>query len=244
MRTTPLTGASKDALQRSVAGFRVLWFEAGAKRRQMALLNARNAHIRLTIPEAYEVHKAVIQWHARTSIDRLPDAALGADPLLLATMRFAMGSWRRVDLMNRFAGGTLLPRLMLDFLPGVMCSAHFALIAPAAPRAPADFVNAGRAVQRLWLTATRCGLQMQPSYTPLVFARYAREGRKFTTSTRAIAEAESIAQRLGDALGASNAENAVFLGRLGPAVRQTAPARSIRLPLDRLIVEERPRNAA
>jgi len=244
MRTIALSDAQKDALQRSVAGFSVLWFESGSKRRQMALLNARNAHIRLTIPEAYAVHKAVIEWHARTSVDRLPDASLGADPLLLATMRFAMGSWRRVDMMNRFAGGTLLPRLMLDFLPGVMCSAHFALVASAAPRAPADFVDAGRAVQRLWLTATQCGLQMQPSYTPLVFARYAREGRTFTTSAPAIAEAASIAQRLDDALGSSNAANAIFLGRLGPAARQTAPARSVRLPLDRLIVDQRPRGAA
>lgn len=244
MRTAPLTGAQKDALQRSVAGFDILWFESGAQRRRMALLNARNAHIRLTIPEAYEVHKAVIEWHAQTSVDRLPDASLGADPLLLATMRFAMGSWRRIDMMNRFAGGTLLPRLMLDFLPGVMCSAHFALIASATPRASADFVSAGRAVQRLWLTATRCGLQMQPSYTPLVFARYAREGRKFTKSTRAIAEAASIAQQLGDALGPANAEHAMFLGRLGPATRQKAPARSLRLPLDRLLVEGRPRNGA
>ena len=135
MPTIALSDAQKDALQRSVAGFSVLWFESGSKRRQMALLNARNAHIRLTIPEAYAVHKAVIEWHARTSVDRLPDASLGADPLLLATMRFAMGSWRRVDMMNRFAGGTLLPRLMLDFLPGVMCSAHFALVASSAPRA-------------------------------------------------------------------------------------------------------------
>jgi len=133
---------------------------------------------------------------------------------------------------------------MLDFLPGVMCSAHFALVASAAPRAPADFVDAGRAVQRLWLTATQCGLQMQPSYTPLVFARYAREGRTFTTSAPAIAEAASIAQRLDDALGSSNAANAIFLGRLGPAARQTAPARSVRLPLDRLIVDQRPRGAA
>jgi len=244
MRTTPLSAGQKDALQRAAAGFTVLWFESVAKRRRIALLNARNAHIRLTIPEAYAVHKAVIEWHARTSVDRLPDASLGADPLLLATMRFAMGNWRRVDLMNRFAGGTLLPRLLLDFLPGMMCSAHFALVAPSAPRTPADFVDAGRAVQRLWLTATQCGLQMQPSYTPLVFARYAREARAFTTSARASAEAMVVAQQLDDALGRSNAANAVFLGRLGPASSQAAPARSLRLPLDRLIVDARPRSAA
>jgi hypothetical protein len=237
METTALTVGQKDAMQRAVEGFNIVWFESAAKRRAMAVLNARNAHIRLTIPEAYAVHKSVIEWHARTSMDRMPDASLGADPLLLTTMRFAMGSWRRIDMMNRYAGGTLLPRLMLDLLPGLKCSAHFALVAAEPPRRPTDLVSAGRVVQRLWLTATQCGLQMQPSYTPLVFARYAREGRAFTTSNTAIGEATRIAKRLDELLGTENAGNAVFLGRLGPAILRKDQPRSLRLPLDRLIVE-------
>jgi hypothetical protein len=243
MQTTALTSAQKDALQRAVAGFDIVWFESAQKRRTMAMLNARNAHIRLTIPEAYTVHKSVIEWHARTSVDRMPDASLGADPLLLATMRFAMGSWRRIHTMNRYAGGTLLPRLMLDLLPGLRCSAHFALVASTVPRTLMDYVGAGRAVQRLWLTATQCGLQMQPSYTPLVFARYAREARTFTASKKALREAANVAQRLDALLGTTDAANAVFLGRLGPAIEQKNPPRSLRLPLDRLIVNERTREA-
>ena len=243
MRTTALTVAQKDALQRAVAGFDIVWFESAAKRRAMAVLNARNANIRLTIPEAYSVHRSVIEWHARTSIDRMPDASLGAGPFLLTTMRFAMRSWRRIDTMNRYAGGTLLPRLMLDLLPGLKCSAHFALVAAEPPRGPADLVRAGRALQRLWLTATQSGLQMQPSYTPLVFARYARENRKFTTSDAAMRKAATIAKRLDELLGTTNASKTVFLGRLGPAIEEKNPARSLRLPLDRLIVDERRRDA-
>jgi hypothetical protein len=78
---------------------------------------------------------------------------------------------------------------------------------------------------------------MQPSYTPLVFARYAREGRAFTTSNTAIGEATRIAKRLDELLGTENAGNAVFLGRLGPAILRKDQPRSLRLPLDRLIVE-------
>jgi hypothetical protein len=239
MRMTRLTTGQRDALVESVGGYILRLQGTLPERLRMAALNASNAQIRLTIPEAFAVHKAVIVWNAKTSEDRLPDAALGAGPFLLATMRFAMASWHRLDFLNRFAGGTLLPRLALDLLPGVFCSSHFALIAQQEPRTILERVRAGRALQRLWLTATRLGLQMQPSYTPLVFARYARSGRHFTRRTRAEAAARSVARRLDGLLGAEDAPRTVFLGRLGPA-RTNTPARSLRLPLDRLIVKAAP----
>jgi hypothetical protein len=238
MRATPLTDDAQLALRQSVPGYELVLMGGHRERIAMATLNARNAQIRLTIPEAYDVHKAVIAWNCRTSDDRIPDASLGAGPVLLATMKFAMASWPRVDFFNRYMGGTLLPRLMLDFLPGVLCSSHFALIAPAEPSNTLDRVGAGRALQRLWLTATSVGLQMQPSYTPLVFARYAREGRPFTRIAGIDAQARDVARRLDELLG-GRAARAVFLGRLGPA-RGKATTRSTRLPLERLIAGTTP----
>jgi hypothetical protein len=79
---------------------------------------------------------------------------------------------------------------------------------------------------------------MQPSYTPLVFASYARAGRRFTRVDGADAKARAIAQRLDEILDGRSAR-AVFLGRLGPE-RAQAAMRSIRLPLDRLIVTDVP----
>jgi hypothetical protein len=239
MRPVPLSDQQRHALEQSVEGFRLVMFEPLPDRWKLAALNARNAHIRLTIPEAYAVHKEVIAWHEQTSVDRLPDASLGAGPVLLGTMRFAMASFERVDFLNRFAGGTWLPRLALDFIPGILCAAHFALVAPRAPRAMLDRVEAGRAVQRLWLTATGLGLQLQPSYTPLVFARYAREDRLFTGSASARATATEIARRLDQLLGADAAARTTFLGRLGPA--RITTARSLRRPLAQLIVDAPPR---
>ena len=238
MRATPLADDARRALRQSVSAYELVLLDKPRERVAMAALNARNAKIRLTIPEAYDVHKTVIAWNCRTSDDRIPDASLGAGPLLLGTMKFAMASWPRVDFFNRYLGGTLLPRLMLDFLPGIMCSSHFALIAAAEPRSTPDYVGAGRALQRLWLTATSVGLQMQPSYTPLVFARYAREGRRFTRIAGVDRQADDVARRL-DALLRGRSHLAVFLGRLGPA-RAGATARSTRLPLDRLIVGATP----
>ena len=235
MKLAPLASDQRDRLAASIPGY-VLRFEATLSRRaHMALLNASNAYIRLTIPEAFAVHKNVIEWHAKTSEDRLPDASLGAGPALLATMRFAMASFERIDFMNRFAGGTLLPRLALDITPGIRCAAHFVVIAKQEPRTMSDRVRAGRAIQRLWLTATQLGLRMQPSYTPLVFARYAREGRRFTESQRAQRAAHDIARKLQMLVGADQAAKVVFMGRVGIA-RAPDVGRSLRLPLSRLIV--------
>jgi hypothetical protein len=94
-------------------------------------------------------------------------------------------------------------------------------------------------VQRLWLTATRLNLQMQPAYTPLVFARYAREQRRFTGVEQAYATAREIGRGLEDLLGPRAALRAVFLGRIGPA--RAVKGRSLRLPLERLIVDRAPR---
>jgi hypothetical protein len=239
MRPARLLPDQRLELERAVEPCSVVWLDSWRARWKTAALNARNAHIRLTIPEAFAVHKAVIAWNCTTSEDRLPAAALGADPLLLGVMRWAMASWERTNFLNRFAAGTVVPRLTMDFVPGLLCSAHFALIGPNEAQSVADRIAAGRAVQRLWLTATRLNLQMQPAYTPLVFARYAREQRRFTRVEQAYATAREIGRRLEDLLGPRAALRAVFLGRIGPA--RAVKGRSLRLPLERLIVDSAPR---
>jgi len=143
-------------------------------------------------------------------------------------------SWPRVERMNRWFGGTLLPRLQLEFIPGLRCAAHFAILAEREPREVADHLRAGAAAQRFWLDATRLGLQLQPQHTPLMFAGYARRGVRFTEVAAARQRAVRIAEMLGDLLGGGEAARAVFLGRLGHG--EAAQARSLRRPLDRLLV--------
>ena len=232
LSTRPLDGKAKARLEQSVGpGFTVIWFEGWRQRLRMAWLAARSAKIRLTIPEAYAVHREIIEWDARYSEDRVPDQALGADPLSLRSMRWAMASWGRVSMMNRYFGGTFAPRLMLDLLPGLRCAAHFAIVADIAPEGIDGQLAAGAAVQRFWLTATSLGLQLQPQYTPLVFADYVRKGTAFTSVAAATRRAGIVTGMLSRLLG-SGAQRTVFLGRVGSG--SAATARSVRLPLERL----------
>jgi len=216
MKLAPLTGAQKMALQDAVgAGFELRWLERLPERWRMALMLFRSARLRLTMPEAYRVHKDVIEWNARYSANRVPDQALGASKPSIALMRFAMVSWKRVHFLNRFLAGTWVPRIELDFLPGLACAAHFAIVTRGPLTGLADYVAAGRAMQRMWLTATHLGLVMQPEITPLVFARYARDGRVFSATPGTQDSARAVAADLGALFGPDVAASTAFMGRIG-----------------------------
>lgn len=235
LSTQALSEPQVDALSRSVAPrFELVWFKRWSERAKMALLYFANAKLRLTLPEAYAVHRDVIDWGACTSEDKIPDRALGASAFSLMMMRWAMRSWSRIDALNRYAAGTLAPRIELDLIPGLACGAHCVLIARNAPREIDDYIAVGRALQRFWLTATGLGLQFQPQYTPLVFSRYAREGVAFSHREEAIQKARVIGRRLEKLLGGDVAPRAVFMGRIGAG--KSAAARSVRLPLERLML--------
>jgi hypothetical protein len=233
MRTTPLTASQKQALQDAVGdAYTVRWFEAGAQRWRLAKLMFDNAKIRLTIPEAYAVHRDIIAWQARFSEDRVPDQALGLDAMTLKLMRWVMASWQRVTFFNTWLAGHLTPRIEMDLLPGLFCAAHFAIRAHRAPETLDDYVAAGRAVQRFWLTAASLGLQLQPEMTPLIFSRYVREGIAFSRLPGATETAARLVRRLAGIFQEVPVSAVAFMGRIGNG---KAPAsRSLRLPVERL----------
>lgn len=225
----------RDALERSPGpGYRLVWLEGLTHKASMSKLLFLNAKIRLTIQEAYAVHRRIIQWDAGFSEDRIPDRALGLNPVAVRLMKWAMQSWTRVEFLNRYLAGTLLPRIELDLLPGLGCAAHFFLVAEQPPSDLAGYLGAGRAMQRLWLTATALGLQFQPEMTPLIFSHYTRDAVPFTRDEPARGQAAKLRKGLGDLIGADNLDASVFAGRIGygPLPRW----RSLRLPVERLLL--------
>jgi hypothetical protein len=233
MRTTPLAAPQKQALQNAVGtAYSVHWFEGGAQRWRFARLMFDNAKMRLTLPEAYTVHRDIIEWQARFSEDRVPDQALGLDAMTLKLMRWVMASWQRVKFFNTWLAGHLTPRIELDLLPGLFCAAHFAIRAHKPPETVDDYVAAGRAVQRFWLTATSLGLQLQPEMTPLIFSRYVRERVEFSRMPGATDKATRLARRLAEILQDVPVSEVAFLGRIGSG--KLPISRSLRLPVERL----------
>jgi len=232
--TRPLTDAQKRALEASVGpGYRVLWIEGPRKRWQMAKLLFRSAYIRLTTREAWEVHRRTIEWGAQFSEDRLPDQAIGVDAVTLKIMKWALQRWERVQFLNRYLAGTWPPRIQMDLLPGYLCAAHFLIVADKPLETIDDYIDGGRAVQRFWLTASSLALQFQPEMTPLIFARYASAGVRFTEARESLVAARRTSSELAAiaAAGRLTAEG-IFLGRTG--LGSSPVARSTRIQLRRL----------
>ena len=202
LKTTPLSAQQKKALEQSVGNFyTVQWLEGWKNRWQAALLMFNNGKLRLTLPEAFPTHSTVIEWNARFSDDKIPDQAVGLDPVATWLMKWAVKSWKRVTFLNTYLAGTLLPRIELDLLPGISCAAHFALVAKDKPQGIQDHLNTGRAVQRFWLTATQLDLQLQPEMTPLIFSGYIREKLVFTHEAGLLKYAEKLAKTVYPAAG-------------------------------------------
>ena len=236
LRMRPLHARERAALEDCLpAGYRVLWLSTWRERVRAARLTFTCAGLRLTLPEAYPVHRDVVDWENTASPDRIPAGAVGLDPLTLRLMRWAMQRWERIAFLNRYLAGTVLPRLELDLWPGLACGAHFALLAPRQPQDSDDYVAAGRAMQRFWLTAARLGLQLQPEMTPLIFHEYNRVGLRFSTLEAMHEQAAVIARGLRNLLGGEAADAAVFMGRIGAG--QVARCRSMRRPLRELLVK-------
>lgn len=237
-RRDPLTAEQKRSLSDALgASLALRWFETPAEKLAIARINARASHIRLSIPEAYAVHRRILDWSGQHSADGVPATAIGLDPLALRCMQWTMRTWQRVAFMNRFLGGTRLPQLEMDILPGTYCAAHFMVFQrPAAGECAPRLIASGRALQRFWLSATALGLVLQPSLAPLCFAWYAQHGRRFTADVRMDQEARAVRQALMLAAGARAGDGElVFMGRIG-VPRASAPGpRSVRKPLDQLM---------
>jgi len=233
MKTTPLTDAHKRQLEAVVAPHYTLgWLESRDQKWKAAKLMYNNARLRLTMPEAFETHRSIIDWKNRDkSPDKVPANALGVDAMTLHLMKWAMVSWRRMKSVNTLMG-TWAPRLQMDLAPGMACAAHFVLRANSKPASIDDYVAAGRALQRFWLTMTTLGLYMQPEMTPLIFSKYARENTRFTADARLEASAREL-QRQTEALIFGGAGHPVYMGRLGYGPRPAA--RSERKPLAQLM---------
>lgn len=236
MSTRALTAAERQALIDAVGpNYDVRFFESSGARLDVARLLWHNARLRLTCPEAFEVHRSVIEWHAQFSVDRIPERAVGVDPLTARLMQWVMQSWDRVDFFNRYLLGTVAPRIQLDFLPALACAAHLLIQPRHALAGIEDYVRAGEALQRLWLTVTSLGLNLQPEMTPVIFRWYVQSGRPISAKSEIDRGAASLAERFETLAAADRATPFAFFCRVGGG--RPAAARSLRRGLDDLLIQ-------
>jgi molybdopterin/thiamine biosynthesis adenylyltransferase/nitroreductase len=238
-RRRPLKPAEKAALAAAAGdALSIDWYEGRTALWRMTRLSAKATDIRLRAPEAYAVHKRVIDWDRPFSPDGLPSGAIGLGRGVLPVMRWAMATWERLDRVNRWTG-TWLAQWQLDYTVGPASAAWFALRLPEGPPAPeqrvATLLRAGQHLQRFWLTAAKLGLAMQPALAIIIFADYAERDKQFTSDPKLLQDAKKLAADVREVFGREIADH-VFLGRIGEPFPRLPLSRSTRIAWSRLVL--------
>ncbi len=234
----PLTAAQKTRLAAALGPeLDITWHETAGERLRMGRLGAIATDIRLRAPETFPVHRRMVDWHRTRSPDGLPAGAIGLDRPTLAIMRWAMRDWGRMRRLNTVLG-TWTAQLQLDLRPAIASAAFFVVRARETDAAPVAGGEAtlrhGMALQRFWLVAEALGLAMQPALATLAFAHYGRHGTEFTADARLRERAAVLAARLETVAGDPDA--LVFMGRIGQRRPGLPGPRSVRRPLEELLL--------
>ncbi len=236
-RMRRLTSSEIAALEQALGSeFAVDWHHEIGVRWKIAKLGAQATDIRLRIPEAFAIHKRVIDWDHDHSPAGIPARAAGLDAMSTILMRWAMQDWSRMQWLNRF-GGAFMAALQMDYLPGLASAAFFTIRFRDGPPAPHDrpvaLLRAGQGIQRFWLTATKLRLAVHPGLAVLAFAHYGDISASFTADPAMQAKAKTLAADLRRTL--ANSENLIFIGRIGEPRPRVTLQRSTRRPLPDLM---------
>lgn len=235
-RSTPLSEREKLSLVAAVGDeFELHWYETPKDKWEIAKINAEATIIRLKTPENLEWNLNALDLKNKYSEDRIPIAATRMDFLAKRLLQWAAKTHARFNSVVNYLGGAYLSGFELDFIPGLNCGAHFVLLpkhdATTYPELEV-LLRAGAAAQRFWLTATRLGLVMQPSFAGIVFSYYANHDIEFTQAKALIKKNKKLANKMQRFYGA---KNLLFAGRIGLPVSSELKPRSIRKPLDKLL---------
>ena len=237
-RMRPLTAQEKECLQRAAGNdLKVDWHESIGSRLRLAWLGALATDIRLRAPEAYEIHRSMLDFQRNHSPDGIPSGALGLDRATILVMRWAMQKFRRLQILNRL-GGTWSVAAQLDLLTGAGSAAYFTMRLAGPPAAPEErigrLLRTGQHIQRFWLEASRLGLAMQPALAILAFAHYGETEIPFTSDAALRTKAKRLSAGFHRRLGMGPAAF-IFLGRIGEPYTRLPTSRSTRRRLSELL---------
>ena len=239
-RTTPLTDAQKRALEDALSGtLGVHWLE-GRKRREVGTLNMEAMGVRMRSEAAYRELANCLDWEHPFSESKLPVHTLPLTALSRAVMRFVMESWTRMKLLGMIPGALLPSAIETELMPALRCGAHFLLSRQSSlpqeeEKRIAAVIAEGRALMRFWLTLTKLGLVMQPTFSPIVFSHYGLHPEELSLQDQRLASrCRALARRVEQLWGAYP-DRVVFMGRIGVPKSTAVASRSLRKPLEDIV---------
>jgi molybdopterin/thiamine biosynthesis adenylyltransferase/nitroreductase len=241
-RRSPLAGDAMTALADAarVRGARLDLVTGDEEMAELARIVGAGERIRHLTRELHREMVDELRWtdeEARRAGDGIPVDALELAPRERASLRVASRPEVAATLRELGGGRVFQERAERSILR----SSALGLVTVGGI-APAAALRGGRAVERVWLTATALGLAVEP-VTELVHMFEMLDGSAATVfSAREREELRSLRSRFDAVFAAAEGNTRLMLFRLGMAGAPTA--RSPRLPLEAVLTWGRPAMAA
>lgn len=203
------------AVAASVPGAQIRWLTSDDDLAAVGELLGASDRIRFLNPELHRHLMSELRFNAQEADetgDGLAVDSLGLSPADRAGIH-VMRSWENLKLLRQWNLGSNLKKMSRKYVAAA--SAVGLLTMPSSGEA---FVLGGRAVERVWLTATRLALGLHPmTALPYLLARL-RRGRGADLDEFTSRELRSLLQQYLDLLGLGDPCAEVMLFRLTPGL--------------------------
>jgi tRNA A37 threonylcarbamoyladenosine dehydratase len=227
----PFADADREALGdavRSIRGADVQWATSDTALARLGEVVGAVDRLRILHPQTHREMYREIRWtreEVESTADGIDVATLGLSPSDLAGLRICR-RWSAMEFVKAWTSGDNLEKMSRKH---VAASSAIGLITMPAADGPAYF-NAGRAVERMWLTATERGVAVHPiTSAPYFFALLLRKGGQ-GLDLGTIAELRSLRAVYEQLFDVTNETGEMLLFRV--AYNPAVTSRSIRRPID------------
>jgi hypothetical protein len=163
----------------------------------------------------YDTFFTEMRWNAKEAeetSDGIDIATVGATPSEAAGFGIAK-DYRAIKLLRDWNKGAAFKKLTNKIVD--VSSAIGLLSMPGGSKA--DYLLGGRAVERLWLTATKLGYAFQPLSVPLFLFKRLTEGKGVGFTEQDMENLKRLKQDYGRILPGYDTKGHIFLFRLGRA---------------------------
>jgi len=240
-KTSRLSAKQKQNLVNAVSScLEVHWREDWRSKWRVIAINMMASKLFFSIHEGMIMREKGVHFDTDYPEKGLPISSVGFSKPISAMIPWASKTWTRTRVLNRYLFGWLSASLELDVSRGFRSAALFSLHwrDSKTGRSDEEVINAGRALQRFWLTAEEQGLALQPSYGPLAFSALVEDNVPFTAESWALKYAKKLSSSVHRTYGVPGRQIA-FTGRVGsPTINGRIP-RSWRQPLAELMKDQK-----
>ena len=226
--------AQLEAAVSSIAGAELLIRESTADMIELANIMSSSERLRMLHAEGhYEFYNKEVRWddeHSRTTADGIDIGTLDVKPSEVVGLKLVKDP-RVVALLAEWRAGTGLESIARKAIASA--SAIGLIVMPE--YTPLDYVLGGRAVERMWLMASKLNVAMQPMLAaPLHFARL-NYGNGEGLPDFMKEEFTELYKRFEKVFPGLGGKGQIFLFRL--CIAETPRVKSYRLPLGNILTE-------